>query len=263
MYFKVSFFFRLSHILLSLLSISAPTLGQKDMQQKWLGIHNLYYQNSRTDQLDTLMPIPKLQQYKTTSDENNEISFGLHYRIMKGNNTYHEMEFISFDFRESNNLVTLRDTTRNYILIIGGERNKSTNIQMGYRLGKLLPVINNLTADVAIGAYPFYNRISVDPASNSKYPFWDTRIGLSLDVRMGLIYQITQNIIIGYSFRPVICRGFWHRNFVDNPLLQYFKKAIEKVEFDADFLNDLLDLRNFSVSYVFHPNKKEKSRRRG
>lgn len=263
MNFVLYYFSRFFFLLLFVLSVASPLNGQKNVHQKWLGLHNIYYYNSKNFFIDTLMPIPKIQQYKTTTDEKNEISFGLHYRIMKGNNTYHEMEFISFDFRESDNLVTLRDTAINFLLIIGGERNKRTNIQLGYRIGKLFPVIKNLTADVAIGAYPFYNRIFVDPAVNSKYSFWDTRIGLSLDVRMGLNYQINQNIIIGYSFRPMICRGFWQRNFVDNPLLQYFQKAMEKVEFDADFLNDLLDFRNFSVSYVFHPVRKRKSRRQG
>ena len=257
-----------SLVVISLLILSTfPTLlfGQRPATtERWLGINNMYYKDGGFNNMDTiLVGINNDQEAILTNREvDQQYSLGLHYRLVKANAMYQQFEVINLDINRFEFLTALQIVGQQILQPVRGSDTKTTNIRIGYRLGKLFELTKGLTADASIGGYPTYNRVSFIPLTSAGFPQRDTRIGLGLDIRLGLNYQVLPNINIGYSFIPAAGQWFWHEEYIDNPILTERRKIERNLEMQTNAFEQVLDFRNISLRYVISADGKKRRKRR-
>lgn len=224
---------------------------QADKPAKWLGIHQLDYQNKKISSADTTLTNDNRELVTSITDNDKNLAGGLFYRTINDKGIFHQIDIISLD-------INRREDTRQ-VEIIGtmegptffGTTQDATHIQLGYRIGKMYALHKNLSADGSIGGHPTYIRQNQLPLTSLSFPKRDTRIGIGIDIRLGLNYQIHQRINIGYSIAPFTGQWFWHQQRVDNPILSEEQKISETLEMDIYFFDNLLDIRHLSLRYVF------------
>jgi hypothetical protein len=245
--------------LLSLLSTSL--VGQRrDMPDRWIGLHNFYYQNrSEVDQYT-----PDSNRIITIEDHDAALSLGIYYRVFKENNSYHHFDVFAFGLTTDENGTSSLNTNNNLFQYIRGARRETTNIRFGYRRGKMFPLLNRLTADASVGGYPVYQRKKTIPFSIG-FPRRETWLGMGLNIHLGLNYQIHKNINIGYSFVPVAGQWSWYEKRVENPILTDNQKRTRSARMDTEIFASVLDFRNININYVIDGEgkfRKKKRRRR-
>ena len=252
---------KLAGLFLLLLFCQNSVQAQREIQEQWYGLHNLHFKNKRdlfidTAQLSTQMGI------LTRKDFEKNYSFGLHYRLVLENSLYHQFDIITLAINEREDLLLfeafafqISEPTRGSIIT-------DTDLQLGYRLGKLFTIAKGLTADASTGFYPTYKRLFTQPLTSAGFPKRQTRLGLGIDLRLGLNYQLHPRVNIGYHISPALFQWFWLEDYTENPILTQRQKSKISVEMQTTFFEDLLQIQNFRISYVVEADSKRRKKRR-
>ena len=249
--------------LLLCLTYSSTVLAQRKAKpERWIGLHNVYYKNKSSSSSYTSQSPNGLEFIHTYDESDKQLSLGLHYRVIKANRIYQQFEILNLDINESEFVSITRVPGQSFSTPSSGRRLEYTNIQIGYRLGKMLPVWKGLSADASIGGYPTYRRTRTTPLTSLGFPQRDTYLGFSLDIQLGLNYQVHPNINIGYSIVPVAGQWFWHEHYNNNPILTERQKIDEEIIMQTNAFDQLLDFRNISLRYVMPTETKKRKKRR-
>lgn len=238
------------------LSFQVTIFAQHDgAGAKWLGLHNIYYQDQSRNAIDTVFTSNNQQLVISEEDSQKALSFGFHYRLIGNKQSYHQFELVSFDRTVSEELVLTEIIGQQFTEPTRGFRQVNTNIRIGYRRGKLLSLHERITADFSLGVYPTYQRNTHVPVSSAGFPQRDLRIGIGLDARLGLNFQLHPNVNIGYSFVPLAGDWFWHQSKIENPILTDPQRTSTGFEMQSYAFENVLDFRNISLRYVIPAGK--------
>lgn len=250
-------------LLFVFLFFSAKLSGQKrTTPEKWIGIHNVYYKN-RTDHFrDTVLTSSNVQIVTSDRTLDKNLSLGFHYRLIKENGRYQQFDLISLDVDKTEGLLVIYRVGDQFMEPFRGSRTKTTNLQFGYRFGKMFTVYKQLMADASVGGYPMYNKLYRTPLTSGGFPRHDIRLGFTLDLRLGLNYQIHEHLNLGYSFVPFAGQWFWREQRTFNPVLIKMQQIERTTEMQTSTFSQVLDFRNISLRYVIPAGTKKRKRRK-
>lgn len=245
--------------LLMLFSTNHLHAQQRYSSDQWVGLHNMYYQNTDNSRVDT----NALQTRVTTQiDKEKALSFGVHYRTINENKVYQQIDIFSLDLAVVEDLLVAETIGQTIFEPTRGAEVKTTNVRLGYQRGKMFPLVNRMTADVGVGGYPTYIRKERTPFTSVGFPVRETWLGLGLNIHLGLNYQIHENINIGYSFIPVSAQWFRYEERVENPILTERQQTNSEARLETSVFDSVLDFRNVRISYVIEGGEKKNRRRR-
>ena len=254
-------FTKLVGLFLLLLFCQNSVQAQREIQERWYGLHNLHYKNKRDLLIDTAhlsTPMGIL----TIKDFEKNYSFGLHYRVVQENSFYHQFDIITLAITKRENLTLFEAFAAQVSEPTRGSITTDTDLQLGYRLGKLFAIAKGLTADASTGFYPTYQRLFTQPLISAGFPKRQTRLGLGIDLRLGLNYQLHPRVNIGYHISPALFQWFWLEDYTENPILTQRQKGKTSAEMQTAFFENLLQIQNFRISYVLEADSKRRKKRR-
>ncbi|NBC07840.1 MAG: hypothetical protein GVY26_11670 [Bacteroidetes bacterium] len=253
----------------SLLLVPSLNAQKRYKPDKWLGIHNMNFRNSSNAKEE---PRVFASGRRATLEENSfhkALSFGIHYRLVQSSGFYQHFDFIAFDYEEKDKVgtITLEDGEE-IVEPIYGSNNKVHQFIAGYQVGKLFPIVENLTADVGLRGNGRFNKRVITPHNSSAFPVDSTAIGLGLNLELGVNYKIGDHFVIGYHFIPAALDFFWHEEITHRPDLPLRQRLFRAFFFDARLAENVLSFGNISLSYVFERKvqkklRKKKRRKRG
>jgi hypothetical protein len=236
----------------------APLHGQQQFyREKWIGLHNMAFKDkTETSEYQT----PSWFANSTTNEK--RFSIGFHYRWFPKERTYHQLDLFARDREEDDKVSLLYSlSSGNFLGALGATEQRST-IRLGYRIGRMFPIAKRLTADVSLGAHPSYQRMETVPNGSFAFPRMRTAWGAEARLYAGLNYRIHKRINIAYHFVPMTMSYYHSKNILKNPLLTRRQQESTSKDYDVNFLGDLLDVRNITISYVPKVTKKKKKRKK-
>ena len=246
----------------SLLFVQSLDAQKRYKPGKWLGIHNMNFRNSNNIMEEPLAFANRRATLEETTFHK-AFSFGIHYRLVQSSGFYQHFDFIAFDWKEKDEIgrVTLEDGEE-IIDPIYGSNNKVHQFIAGYQVGKLFPIIDNLTADVGLRGNGRFKQQVITPHPSSAFQVDSTSVGLGLNLELGVNYKIGDHLVIGYHFIPAALDFFWHEEMTHRPDLPLRQRLIREFFFDARLAENVLSVGNISLSYVFERKVQKKLRKK-
>lgn len=239
---------RITFILSLLFTVTFLQAQSKSKIAHWGGLHNIHIKNkeysSRSYRADSILILNKELLDK-------QYSFGIHYRQGKKNNTYYQIDFIGVGWKGSEDLTTVTRLDIGLTQIVGGEEIEEWNVETGFQMGRFFPLLTNLNADIGVRAFSYYKYRKQEYAVSTINGQTDNSLGLGLNVKVGLNYQLFRNINIGYHITPMTIRGFWNKNFVDNPTFPNDQTTNRRIKLTGRYFEDMIAMQNFRISFVF------------